>query len=456
MGKLYAGTAVRKITPSPEVLELIKTEGRYCYEGVAHDIFLKTLVLTDGKEKFVYFATDLSRFSMNPVIEKRFEDELGLKPGDYLFSTIRTHNTISGFGEVFHDPQKPGSDLYATQFYEAAIDSCKEAMAHVVPARIGAAEGRSYISCHREQFTPAGNLESTGFDSQQAPWLRVARVEDLTGNTLALLVNYSMQNCMVCWYSQEGEDYNLVTNDTAGEIVDYLEKVGKHTYPVFWGNGGGADRQPYMYLLDYCDVNDDGEYFLHHEIMPIEGSLKIMKLLAAQQARDVMQTVDKIKEYSDRFDLYKALLVKQVPGKRKLSTRIHIYHNGDDVTPEAAAPVKLRLQMAVVNGIAFCAANGPTYSGVYKAVKDMMPFAVTFFFDDCLGGPEATTVPTPDMEEEGKYVHATLQSTSYTARMGFNALMSGFGQMLEKYTLQTNELYGGAPYPDDAYGKEKE
>ena len=449
MGKLMAGTAVRNITPTPEVLELVKTEGRYTYEGVAHDLFLKTLVLTDGEEKFVYFATDLSRFSINPVIEKRFEEELGLKEGDYIFSTIRTHNTLSGFGEVFDDPKKPGSDLYAKQFYEAVIDSCKEAMAKVVPARIGAAEGRSYISCHREQFTPAGNFESTGFDGEQAPWLRVARVEDLQGQTLALLVNYSMQNCMVCWYSQEGGDYNLVTNDTAGEIVDYLEKVGKHQYPVFWGNGGGADRQPYMYLLDYCDVNDNGEFSFRHEIMPIEGSLKIMKLLAAQQSRDVMNTVAKIKEYSDEFSLNKQVLYKEVPGRVKPSLKIHIYHDGDDVTPVASEPVKMRLQFAVVNNIAFCASNGPTYSGVYKAVKDMMPFDVTFFFDDCLGGPGATTVPTPDMEEENKYVHATLQSANYTARIGFNALMGGFAEMLARYVVESNPIYGGVAYPEN-------
>lgn len=449
MGKLYAGTAVRDITPSPEVLELVKTEGRYHYEGIAHNLFLKTLVLTNGERKFVYFATDLSRFSMNDVIAKRFEEELGLRDGDYIFSTIRTHNTLSGFGEVFQDPEKPGSDLYARQFYEAVISSCKEAMANVVPARIGAAEGRSYISCHREQFTPAGNFESTGLDGQEAPWLRVARVEDLEGRTLALLVNYSMQNCMVCWYSMEGEGYDLVTSDTAGEIVDYLEKVGKHSYPVFWGNGGGADRQPYMYLLDYCDVNDAGEFSFRHEIMPIEASLKIMKLLAAQQARDVMETVAKISNYSDAFDLYTKVMVRQVPGKVQPSKKIHIYHDGDDVAPVAAEPVTLRLQFTVINGIAFCASNGPTYSGVYKAVRDMMPFAVTFFFDDCLGGPGATTIPTPDMEEDNKYVHATLQSAAYTARIGYNALMGGFAEMLAKYTLSSNKVYGGVPYPEN-------
>lgn len=447
MGKLYAGTAVRDITPTTEVLELVKTEGRYHYEGVAHPLFLKTLVLTDGEKKFVYFAADLSRFSMDPVTEKRLKDELDLRPGEYIFSTIRTHNTLSGFGEVFDDPQKPGSALYAKQFYEAAIDSCREAMARVVPARIGAAEGRSYISCHREQFTPAGNFESTGFDGQQAPWLRVARVEDLAGNTLALLVNYCMQNCMVCWYSQEGKDYDLITNDTAGEIVDYLEKAGKHTYPVFWGNGGGADRQPYLYLADYCDVDDQGEYHYRHEILPIEASLKIMKLLAAQQSRDVLETVAKIRGYSDEFQLHSEVMVRSVPGKEKLSKKIHIYRTGDDVTPVASAPVKLRLQLTVIDGIAFCACNGPTYSGVYEKIKSMMPFAVTFFFDDCLGGPDATTVPLPEMEENNRYVHATLQSTSYTARLGFNALMGGFGEMLARYELHVNPVYAGAPDP---------
>lgn len=204
-----------------------------------------------------------------------------------------------------------------------------------------------------------------------------------------------------------------------------------------------------MYLLDYCDVNDEGEYSFHHEIMPIEASLKIMKLLAAQQSRDVMQTVAKITDYFDEFNLYKEVLVKKVPGRVQPSKKIHIYHDGDDVTPVASEPVTLRLQFAVINGIAFCASNGPTYSGVYKAVKDMMPFGVTFFFDDCLGGPGATTIPTPDMEEENKYVHATLQSANYTARPGFNALMGGFAEMLAKYMISKNPVYGGVPYPED-------
>ncbi len=178
MGTLRAGTAVRDITPTPQVLEFLASEGRYRYTGVAHPIYLKTLVLTDGEKRFVYFGTDLSRFTVNKEVQERMEHELGLKEGDYIFSTIRTHNTISGFGVDLHDEKQPGSSLYGRMFFDAVIDSCKEALEATVPARIGAAEGTSYIAVRREQFTPAGNFESTGTRMPPAPWLRVARVED--------------------------------------------------------------------------------------------------------------------------------------------------------------------------------------------------------------------------------------------------------------------------------------
>ncbi|MCD7738131.1 MAG: hypothetical protein LUH58_03710 [Lachnospiraceae bacterium] len=448
MEKLLAGTAVRDITPTPQILEDLKSEGRYTYEGVAHPIYLKTLVLTDGNRKFVYFCTDLSRFTVNEEIQDRLEKELGLSEGDYLFSTIRTHNTISGFGVDLHDESKKGSSMYGQLFFDAVFDSCREAMKNLVPARIGAAEGESFITMRREQFSPAGNFESCNTSLPPAPWLRVVRVEDLQGATLALLVNYSMQNCMVCHYSMEGEGYDLITNDAAGEIVDYLERVGKHAYPVFWSNGGGADRQPMMYLTDYCDVDDNGVFSIRHQVLPIEASLMIMKFLAAEQGRDVMKTVEKISSYSDEFRLDTQVLNLKVPGKKRLFPAIENYHYTEDVRPVTDAPVEMRLQMTVLDGIAFCAANGPVYAGAYKALKDMLPFKVTVFFDDCLGGPHATVIPTPDMEEENKYVHATLQSYSYTARIGFNAFMGGFGKMLEKYMLKTVPTYGGVPYPD--------
>ena len=105
---------------------------------------------------------------------------------------------------------------------------------------------------------------------------------------------------------------------------------------------------------------------------------------------------------------------------------------------QRAAPLT---HLAVVNDIAFTGVNCPSYSGAYKALKEMMPFPVTVFCDDNFGGIGMTCVAPPEVEEKDRYVHATLQSKAYTARIGFNAFMSGFGSLLEQYMLDTVYTY---------------
>ena len=450
MGKLLAAAAVRDITPSPEILELVKSEGRYNYDGVKRALYLRTLVLTDGEKRFVYFGTDLSSFTINAEAEEILRAELGLEPKDYMFGTNRSHNTISGWGQNLYDENRPGSSKFGRMVIGLMVDSVKEAMGKLVPARIGAKVGHSAINCFREQYTPAGNFEGMNHGAPPAPWLRVVRVEDMEGETIALLVNYCMQNCMVCWNSAIGE-YNYVTSDLAGEIIEFLEKAGKHKYPVIWSNGGGADRQPLIYsLMDHCEVDDNGEFHYVHEVLPIDAVLMLMRHLAAEQGLDVLRTVEEIDNYTDEFHYFSDYVYTEVPGKVMLYKRMNFYRPGvDDVSIEPDEPIRFRYAMNVINDIAFCAVNVPSYSGVYEKIKDMMPFPVVVFSDDSFGGNGMTCIPMPECEEKDRYVHATLQSRSYTARIGFNACMNGFGKLLEKYMLQTVYTYQNAPHPDD-------
>lgn len=101
MGKLFAAVSVRDITPTPDELALINQDGYYNYDGIKRRLFLKTLVLTDGQERFVYFGTDLSNFTLNEEAQQLFMEKLGLAPKDYMVGTNRSHNTVSSWGLIF-------------------------------------------------------------------------------------------------------------------------------------------------------------------------------------------------------------------------------------------------------------------------------------------------------------------------------------------------------------------
>jgi len=82
LGKLFAGVATRNISPSPEILKLLKEDGKYAYESIFKHLYMRVLVLTDGKEKFVYFGSDLSYFNISDEVCAILKKELGLEKKD--------------------------------------------------------------------------------------------------------------------------------------------------------------------------------------------------------------------------------------------------------------------------------------------------------------------------------------------------------------------------------------
>ncbi len=448
MGKLAAGVAVRDITPKGEMLAKLNAEGPYYYEDAYRPLCLKVLVLTDGTERFINVATDMSYFVENEDTRQAFK-ELGIAPKDIFFSGTRTHNSISGWKDIPFSEMPPARAEFGRYYLDTMVELIREATANAKPARIGATVVDSYINTFREQYTSVGNFEAMNHNGPRAPWLRVVRVEDLEHNTMAVLANYCMQNCSLYWNTFNGE-FSRMTPDVAGEIINYVECAGKHEYPLFWSVGGGADQQAITYsLMDRIEVNDDGEFYYVHDHMPIDANLKLMRLYGCEQGQDILKAMENIDQYSDEFDYYSDEAYAKVPRRKSLGHPPMVFDpKKDDICPTLVEddPVPFRFKMAVIDGIAFCGVNARTFSEVYKTVADMMPFDVTVFFDDCMSCDSG--IAPPKYEEQGMNCHSSLQSDTYTMRMGYSAMLSGFNELLTKYALKTVPVYKNAPYPE--------
>lgn len=447
MGKLSAGVAVRDITPKGEMLQRLNEEGPYYYEGAYRPLFLRVLILTDGEKRFVYASTDLSYFMLNTDFEKALR-EVNVDPKDFFMSGTRSHNTISKWENIPFDEMLPAKASYGRYVVQTVIELIGEAMANLKPARIGGIVEESNINNYREQYTPLGNFEGMNHNGPRAPWLRVVRVEDLDHNTMAVLANYCMQNCSLYWNTFAGE-FSMMTGDVASEIVNYVECAGKHTYPLFWSVGGGADQQAVTYsLMDRVEVDDEGNFSHVHEHLPLDATLQLMRLYACEQGQDILRAMRRIDHYSDEFNYFSEEVVTDVPRRQPVGHPTVFQPGVDHVRPELDPnPVRFRYKLAAVNDIAFCAVNARTFSETYKAVADMMPFGVTVFFDDCFDTVSGVT--PPKYEETNLNCHSSLQSSTYTMRMAYNALMAGFQELLTKYMLANAPVYRNAPYPGE-------
>ena len=64
MGNLLAGAAMRKITPTMEMIERVAKEvgGDNAYDGIHEDIYVRARVLSDGNTRVLLGSSDLVRF----------------------------------------------------------------------------------------------------------------------------------------------------------------------------------------------------------------------------------------------------------------------------------------------------------------------------------------------------------------------------------------------------------
>ncbi len=446
MGKLLAGVASRDITPDAEMLELIKNTTNYKYDGIYNRMSVKVLVLTDGQRRFVYVCNDLSYMTLNDDLREALAD-LGVELKDCFFSGTRCHNGVSGWQDKRFDEMDEGHKAYGKMYLKALVESIREAAATVRPARIGGIVVDSWINTFREQYTEIGNFESMAHNGPRAPWLRVVRVEDTEGRTMCVLANYCMQNCSLYWNSHYGQ-FPYFASDVAGQIIDYVEKAGKHQFPLMWSCGAGQDQQAITYsLMDKMEVNDAGEFYYVHDYMPIDANLKLMRFYACEQGQDILRAMGKIEHYSDEFVYWSDEEKIDVPSRKPFGHPPMVFDpKTTNVKPtQGEKPIPFRFKLAVIDGIAFCAVNGRCFSEIYKKVADLMPFETTVFFDDCFGSVGG--IAPPKYEENPLNCHASLQTDTYTMRMSYGACFTGFNNLLNRYMLDTNERYGGAPYP---------
>lgn len=437
MGKLLAGAAKRSVLPPKEIFDKINSESsKYSYKGTVGDLFVRTVVLSDGEKRVAIIVCDLSVLPVAYPMALRIQEKYGIEPKDCLIGSTRNHNgytiaaaldrgTFDNIGEGMAD--------YARFVHDRTIEAVGEAIEKLVPARIGSAVGKSGVNAYRDRKTPVGTLEMPNHNGPAYTDLTVVRVEDLQKNTIAILANYPMHSCLLA-HNQFNGTYNYFCGDFAGGVNQFLEKAGHGQYPVMWASGGCSDQMPVVYSnVQYCDVDDGGQFQFVHEVLPFEASLMIMRQLISEHSLDIMETVEKIDNYTDTFDYFSAETFRDVPARMQFTKYAgprQVPGQSVEVKP-LEKPLPFRFRLAVLNGLAFATSNGEVYSGVCRKIRDMIPCPTTVVFDLSYGS--ITSVPDSESEAEGFFGRGYWGCSCITAKAGEDAYLDAFSEMVGKY-----------------------
>lgn len=446
MKKLLAGAAMRCITPSIEIFEKVKAEGKYTYKAITGDVYLRAVVLSDGEHRSAIIVSDLSVFPLGQVLVDQLKEKFHIDPLGCVLGGTRGHNAISVSGGSFAE-LGDGTAEYVRFVHQSAIDAVAEALTKLVPARIGAAYGESGINACREYVTPVGTIEacnrSTG---TKATLLPVVKIEDLSGNPIAVVVTYSMHSCALSW-NQFVDTYNYFCGDFAALVTRFVEKAGRNTYPVMWASGACSEQAPAAEgLVERCEVDDDGTFHLVREVLPAEATLMLIKQNASEQGLEIIRTMNSITEFSDEYDFFGAETYRTVAGRVPFSRFMykernegkamvdHVRGRQPDFVPEyrPADDISLRFRLMVLNGIAFASSNAEVYSTIGEKVRNRIPCKYTSIFDTSFGNGGGS-VPDAENEEQNIWGLSAWGSRIARARDAENAYIDAFSELAQAY-----------------------
>ena len=382
MSRLLCGTAKQRITPPPELLPRLVGLKQYRFAGVLDDLYVRALALGDEDGCALLLSFDMTTAPCTQDFLEQISRETGIPVERILFFSIHTHAVPFNDIDLERREEQDEDTLTACREYtvflhERALRAAKDAVASMIPARMGWAWGESFVNVVRlQEYTyldeagltfPVCNL---GTDPSRPAdrTLFTLRVEDLEGKALAFLVNYPMHNVTTIWNDFDGSGAMGISGDVGGRVSRLLEEE----YPgsvALWSSGAAGDLNPLMLNEVYLpDPHTGRTYF-----QPVKGlntALYCLQIMSERHYADVKRTLRSVECGQDVGDVAGVVEWSVTPGVD--CVRHHgappEFLTGPDV-PEHT----VRLQMVRVGGLILLGVGAEVYSSIGAQMRAAGP-----------------------------------------------------------------------------------
>ena len=244
---LEAGVVRVEITPPVGlVLEGYPGSGRIA-TGARDPLYARVLLLKAGTTRLALVDLDLiAPFEQVYLAELR--EVVKQDVSNLLVTAIHTHSGPALIlGGSSHPPR-----LWEAAAVDKISHAIHEAATHAVPVRLGVGYGVAYIGHNRLRNNRDGSVtwlekNRTGVSTAPVdPTVAVLRFDDMSGNPVAILVNYA------CHPVVFGPDSRLYSADFPGVMTEVVEKAMDGNPLCFFLQGGDGDINP-LYAVTPLD-----------------------------------------------------------------------------------------------------------------------------------------------------------------------------------------------------------
>ena len=367
------GASKADITPDESYYSKLFGLGGIPLAGVIDRLFLRVMAFSDGCEKALVIAFDLDKAPNPKTWIPMISEAAGVPEENIIYIGTHTHSAPittqrprEPVGDHVTQEMKDATKRYEQELLDKLIPAVKEAVEHMVPARMGSGTGKSYINVNRNaDYVMEGEdgtlypfvTHAANYNAYVNRDVFVMKIESEQGQPLAFFINYAMHNAVMYLNPYNEQRHMGISADVAGTVSRYVEEK----YPgsvAIWSSGAAGDVNPVL----------SGAFFFPS---PKNGDMQVavsstwqemrqrMEYLAATHYADVLSTIRSIDNMSEYMQINGAVEWSETPSKTE------------------GQPYRIRLHALRLGDIVLYGVGGEMYTSFGKLVQEISPMKNT-------------------------------------------------------------------------------
>jgi len=357
---------VAKLDVTPRVLGEVSGVSKRPFQGVGEPLFVRALVLDNGISSAAIVGIDLVEYGNTWSLRERIAGELSIPAENIMIAPSHDHSAPRG------GPPTPGTSsvtqkrpyspqTYIRQAEDTIVEALRQARASLQPAQVGTGSGLVDINVYRYAYNDEQGRWRAGVNpdgpSDKTVW--VLKFEDLSGEPIALIMNYAVHaNVMTGAGSEENKD--MMWGDISGTAQQYVEKHFQNKAIAIFTMGAAGDQ----YAKFNKEMDDTWYSTPASELVDIQGRMLGM---------EVIQTAHRIAHMSPLASIQAAA--------RAVPCEMTPYTPGPRDEPhkqqEPGETLDIQLGLIRINNTAVTSISGEVATAIYSRLRKESPLNET-------------------------------------------------------------------------------
>ncbi len=402
-GTLRVG--VVKVDMTPDVPGGVTTFWETKYTAIHDRIYARAIVVGNDTTTAAIITLDAVEITDATELTARISRETGIPTSNIIITATHNHSaplfSLANASGSRH--AGPAATAWINKVQDDLIKALKQAKANMQPARVAVGTGTVDINMNRDQLMPDGRY-GIGWNpdgpSDKTVW--VVKFESLTGEPIAILINYAVHNTIV---NLRG---SIVTAELAGATSRFVEQKYNDKVVAVWTMGAAGDQNP----ISTPHKPDD------------EMNFENVNVLGEILGAEVVRVADRVKAPSVQQRIWGMEKIVTCPGQSATGKA----QDGANRKLVDADPVSFRLSLLMIDRIAITSVSAEVVTNIYQHLRKESPFTNTMMITIANGRigyiPQDSSYDNPTFE---------VFSSPLKKGCGESTIVNGLVDMMRQY-----------------------